>query len=403
MRIVVASCVFPPEPVVSAKTSHDIATHLLREGHDVKVVCPVPSRNVKGGWCEDDSPFLIDRLFSFSSRRSSLLSRFLENISFGVSLFFYFLFSKKVDVVYANVWPIFSTGLLVLVCKIRGVRVVLSIQDMYPESLVAQGRVRDDSWLVKALLAVDRWIIKESDKTIVISEGFRDVCLNLRKGREKDVSVIKNWVNDSDIAVIAKSEARASLAKYVSLSLAVDDVLCVYGGNIGVASGLDSFVKHIGAIDNKVKFLFAGDGALVPVLKEVLKQSELEDRVQLLSPWPIELTSSVYCAADILLLPTAEGQEFASVPSKLITYMLSSRPVLLIASEECESAKEIGRAECGYVLEDRSVDAIVSFFDRFSTINDLEKNAIGASGRAFAERYYASDVAVERVTRLLVG
>ena len=47
MNILIISCVFPPEPVVSAKLSHDIAVSLSEKGDVVTVVSPKPTRPYK--------------------------------------------------------------------------------------------------------------------------------------------------------------------------------------------------------------------------------------------------------------------------------------------------------------------------------------------------------------------
>ena len=70
MKILVASCVFPPEPIVSARTSFDVASFLHSEGHQVQVVCPRPSRNIsKTDKSCPEFPFVVDRVFSIGSTR----------------------------------------------------------------------------------------------------------------------------------------------------------------------------------------------------------------------------------------------------------------------------------------------------------------------------------------------
>lgn len=402
MKVVVASCVFPPEPVVSASTSFDVANFLAHEGHDVQVVCPRPSRNVSENKTSDaEYPFRVTRVFSINSNKSSFFSRFGENISFGISVFFYLIKQKKVDAIYANVWPVFAYGLLVLASKIKGFKVIASVQDLYPESLVAQGRISNDNFLAKSLLSIDRWIARNCHHIIVISEGFRGIYVSSRNVSENKISVIKNWVKSDNIAVLEQAVARKQLKNSTGIEIKDDEVLCVYGGNMGIASGLDVFVDYVKDISPKVRFLFAGDGALVLPLYNLIRQQNLEDRVEILSPWPREMTSSVFCSADILLLPTAEGQEFASVPSKLITYMLSSRPVLLIADQACESAKELTRAECGYVVSERTAEPVISCLDSFCALDGSKQKEMGESGRNYAEDNYSFTRASNKIRTLL--
>ena len=93
MRITIVSCVFPPEPVVSAQTSGQIVDELVKRGHEVTVVAPFPNR--PGGYIFPgfkrrlfprravEDYFQIVRCLSFFSEKSTLFSRFWENISFG--------------------------------------------------------------------------------------------------------------------------------------------------------------------------------------------------------------------------------------------------------------------------------------------------------------------------------
>ena len=57
----------------------------------------------------------------------------------------------------------------------------------------------------------------------------------------------------------------------------------------------------------------------------------MNPRIRFYSPWPAAETSPALSAADILILPTQGRQSSASIPSKLIAYMLASRPVLALA------------------------------------------------------------------------
>jgi len=162
MRILIVTCVYPPEPVISAQTSAQIAEEMAGLGHQVKVLAPFPSRPMgqmypqyKRGLLQSEicpQGYEIVRCFSFFSSVSSLLSRFLENISFGLSVFFVLLFSPRADIVYGNTWPIFAQGLLMLACKLRRMPLVLSVQDLYPESLFIQKRGFEKKSRLYALL-----------------------------------------------------------------------------------------------------------------------------------------------------------------------------------------------------------------------------------------------------------
>ncbi|QXH37111.1 glycosyltransferase family 4 protein [Pseudomonas muyukensis] len=408
MKIVVASCVFPPEPVVSARTSFDVANHLHAQGHEVVVACPVPSRNVAAEEVADKIDrlklaFPVFRLFALASRKSSFVSRFLENISFGLALFFWILRQRKVDVIYANVWPLFSTGLLVMAARLKGIKVVASVQDLYPESLAVQKRIGTDGALYRVLLKLDTWIARRIDHLVVISDGFYDAYTRTRGINPSKVSLVRNWVDAGHIQEMPRDEARAKLEQLLGLRLEDGQSLFVYGGNMGVASGLDEFMGYLDGLEPGAVFLFAGDGALVPDLKRTVQARGEQARFHFLSPWPFELTPAVFGAADVLLLPTATGQEFASVPSKLITYMLASRPILLLADERSESASELRKADAGITVGVRSAAAVAEAMQRLQQATPERLSSMGANGRRYAHEFYSTERAVTKIRAIVEG
>src|SRR5687768_4404561 len=95
MKLFIVSCVFSPEPIVSALTSRDLAQELVNQGHRAQVITTFPNRPAgrlyesyrRRLWsCEHSaSGYEILRIFSSFSAESRMVSRFLENFSFGIA------------------------------------------------------------------------------------------------------------------------------------------------------------------------------------------------------------------------------------------------------------------------------------------------------------------------------
>src|ERR1039458_5170759 len=151
MRALLVTCVFPPEPVTSASTSYSLAQELSRRGYDVTVITPYPSRpggRVFPGFrrrlfgrSRESGGIDVVRCFSTTSRTASLISRLSENVSFGLSGGLAMAMLRRPDVIYANTWPIFASGIAALVARFRRIPIVVSVQDVYPESLFSLGRL----------------------------------------------------------------------------------------------------------------------------------------------------------------------------------------------------------------------------------------------------------------------
>ena len=120
MNIVIVSAVFPPEPVVTAQTSFQIADELFHDGHQVTVLSPFPNRPdgrlFKGYrrslYRRESMGFSVIRCFSFLSRKSTMGSRLLENLGFALTCSGRLLLLPRPDVLYMNTWGIFCSGLV---------------------------------------------------------------------------------------------------------------------------------------------------------------------------------------------------------------------------------------------------------------------------------------------------
>ena len=64
----------------------------------------------------------------------------------------------------------------------------------------------------------------------------------------------------------------------------------------------------------------------------------------------------MYAAADVLLLNQKAAVKDAVIPSKLLTYMASGRPVLCSASTESVASQLIRKAGCGLVAAPSSAE-----------------------------------------------
>jgi glycosyltransferase involved in cell wall biosynthesis len=406
MKIFVVSCVFPPELVVSARTSADVAIALMDHGHDVLVITNFPNRpagRLYQGFKRSVyrnthwKGLKVLRCFSTFSQRSNILSRFLENITFGLFSGLVALFLKKPDAVYANTWPIFAQGILSLVCRLRGIPVVLSIQDIYPESLIAQGRVsRSGFWMVGFLRKVDALIAGSASALIVISQRFREIYIHQRDIPSEKLHVIPNWGDE-----LEPTEDSANAVR-LQHHIPADAFLLVYGGNIGVAAGVDQVIQAFDQLVDagNIYFLVAGEGSMLTSCQELAAKSA-NKRIVFHHPWQANETSKVLCAADLLVLPTLGEQSLVSVPSKLILYMLAARPVLAYALPLSETAAIIANSGAGWITAPGDMPQFAQHVREIAGMPLAERLRCGQAGRNFAVQNYSKFVNTKQVVNVI--
>ncbi len=406
MKCLIVSCVYPPEPVISAVTSSQIAEELTRRGHETTVVAPFPSR--PGGHLYEGyqrrlfersqgAGLSIVRCFSFLSRRSSLASRSLEALSFAVTSALVALRLPRADVAYVNSWPILGSGLTTLILRWKRTPIVLSVQDVYPESLVAQGRIRAGGFLSRAIERVDRAIARRSAAVIVISETLRAEYGRTRGLAAPAVHVIRNWGDESRF----ESDSAKTQELRRRMGIAPDAFLLVYGGNVGVAAGVDCVIEALRRLgSHRVALLVAGDGTELERCRR-LAASLAHGRVAFLNPWPAEETGAVLGSADLLILPTQGRQSLSSVPSKLTSYMLAGKPILASAVPGSDLASVIEKSGAGWTVEPDRPEALSEKIGEILRLSPKELAERGQRGRYHAEKEMSARDSVEAVAELL--
>lgn len=406
MKILILTAIFPPEPVVGAQTAVSLARHLAPD-HQVTVVAPFPSR--PGGkiypeytrrlYQTEHYPdgFDVVRCFSVPSQASTLLSRFLENIVFGITAGLYMLFTQKPDVIHSNTWPIFASGLMSLVARIRHIPYIIRVVDVYPESLISQKRKGIQGFAIQMLRGIDRWIAAGAAHVTVLTESFRKIYTEDRGIENHKVSIIPDWV-ESDLDCVEEDRA-ASVRKCFEINQ--DEFVVGYGGNIGVAAGVETLIEACAGTSD-IQAIIAGDGSQLETCRRMAEKMA-PGKIAFYTPWPKEQTMPLYQASDVLALPTKGQQSMASVPSKLIRYMLSGRPIIAAGLPGTELVNMVNAAGCGWCVPPDDPGALAEALMLAKNTPKAERLARGSRGRDYALQHLTVDAVLPRLLSIIKG
>ncbi|MGI9459364.1 MAG: glycosyltransferase family 4 protein [Pirellulales bacterium] len=404
MHVVIVNAVFPPEPVISAKIGADLASYLRDIGHEVTVLCPYPTRPISAKYDKfsDRKKILISqlengarviRLPSFTSPKSTLLGRIYESWSFGYHVNRYLL--KQVmdsDVVYANTWPFLSQWWLGKACEQLQKPLFFHIQDLYPESLLA----RLPRWLASAIAPILFWIERRISQmasgAIVISEGFREKYLTHRSLPENAVKTVINWIDDQPFET--NWNRQTSCLQY---DVPPNKFTFLFFGNIGPVAGVELLIAAFDKANIKNAYLvIAGDGSAKDQCITRAKKTGNRS-IQFISDPDISAVPKIQSLADVCLLPVKKGQAVSSVPSKLMVYMVSGKPILTTVDEPSETASAIREAESGWIGPPENVNWLSDAMRNVACISTSELEAYGDRARSYALKRYSRNVGVANV------
>lgn len=374
-RILIVAGVFPPEPIVSAKLMFDMALALSQE-FEVTVLRPRPTRP-KGfifkNYDNNDFPFKVIELASYTHPQSDLIGRFKESISSGREAAKYIeLHHEDIDFIYNDPWQLFGVSIVARKAVKHGIPYMMAVQDIYPESLSSKLPNFVSKVVDKILLPIDRYNQKNAVRVHTISDKMVDYLSSSRGIDKRKYISIRNWQNEEDF-IYESHDKRESDSIFTFM----------YMGNIGPLAGLDNVIDafKIAKLEN-VRLIIAGAGSAKDSLKYKVKSLGL-DNVEFRSV-PEGKVAETQSMADVMLLPVRRGFAMSSIPSKLPAYMFSKKPILASVDSESDTAKCIIDSDAGWVVEPENVEVLAKKMIEIVISDSIILKTKGDKGYRFA-------------------
>jgi len=390
-NILIITAVFPPEPVVSASISYDIADGLSKK-NSVTVISPEPTRPYGFSFPQQQVTFNFAHIVarSYVHPQSGILGRFHESHSFGKSCYNYIVKNcKNIDLIYANTWPLIAQFYVVNAAKKGNIPVCVHVQDVYPESLSKKLPFIARA-INRILLPIDRYILKNSNKIIVISHKMKNYLSRSRNINTEKFHVIPNWQDEKVFTAGQVKAAKNANGPFVFM----------YLGNLGPVAGIDLLIKAFVKANIKgTKLIIAGDGSVKQAL--IREANFFTNSLIDFLPVPSGKVAELQNTADVLLLPIKKDNASTSVPSKLSGYMYSAKPIIACVPNDCDTANVITEAECGYIVEPENEDLLANTMKKIYRLNQSDLIRMGNNGRNYALQYLSKKENLPKVISLM--
>ncbi len=377
--ILIVTAIFPPEPVVSANLSFDIANALSTE-EEVVVISPPPTRPFGMTFDQNEIskeyPFDHIVLDTYTCPESKLLGRIKESYSLGVASKKYIEENhQKIEVIYANTWPLFAQKYLVESASKYNIPLVLHIQDIYPESL--SEKIPFVGPLINTLLLpVDTKILKNSTKIVTISYKMRDYLIESRHLEEDKISVVRNW-QDDDMFINFKDQNQSQKNELFTF---------MYLGSISPTAGVDLLIHAFGKADLKDAMLIIAGGGSDKEKCMAIAQGYHDKEIQFYEVSGNEVPD-MQSKADVLMLPLKRGVAKTALPSKLTAYMLSAKPIIASIDTDSEPADIIRDNDCGIVVEPEDEQELMRCMRDISQKSSDELSTMGEKSFNYAKEH----------------
>jgi colanic acid biosynthesis glycosyl transferase WcaI len=382
VRVLIASQYFVPEITAAASRLHAFAEGLAHKGHEVQVICEVPSHPAGvvapgyGGHLvdrRDMDGFEVSYVWVRATPSRGFRARVLNYASYGASATLAGLTRRRPDVILASSPPL-SVGSVGAILAIRHrVPWVLDVRDLWPDAAVALGEV-NEGIVLRVAERLERRLYRSAAAITATTEPFRE-AIEGRGGRDK-VSVIPNGTTDLFLSVGA-TEPDPTL-----LDEGEGAFTWMHAGNIGLFHGLDTAIEAAGELGEGFRLILLGGGARRKAMEDLAARLPPR-RVSFMDAVPQERAARLMRASDALLvslgpIPGLEGM----VLSKLYDCCAMVRPIVVAAPGETRRVAEA--ADAALCVPPGDPGALAAAIGRLRDDQAL-RDSLATGAREFAE------------------
>ena len=318
----------------------------------------------------------VIRVYVLLAPNKGFFRRTLNYLSFMITSFLAAMRLKPVryDVVLATSPQFFNAVSGYLVSKIRQRPFIFEVRDLWPESIVAVGALKNNR-IIRLLEGIEWFLYKNARHIVAAVEGIR-TNLTERGIPPEKISLVPNGV---DLEMFRPRSKAGAVCDQYGLQ---DHFVVSYIGTHGMAHALDQVLLAADRLKNeKIFFLFIGEGAEKDKLIRIKQEMGL-DHVHFIGRQPRERIPLFIAASDACLASLSRTDFFAyALPSKLFEFMACARPIIL--SAKGASRQLIESAQCGIGVEPEQPEALAEAILKLYRDRSLGEQ-LGRNGRRFA-------------------
>jgi len=368
-----------------------IYTDLLREfrdhGHNVYVVCARERRlNLPTEFVNEKGVNFL-RVKIGNITKTNIIEKGISTIRIE-SLFLKqikkYLSAIKFDLVIYSTPPITFEKVIRYIKNRDNAKSYLLLKDIFPQNAVDLNMFSKKSIFYWYFRNKEKKLYQISDYIGCMSQANVDFILqNNPEISPEKVEVCPNSIEPIEMDKDEK-EIQEIRRKY---NIPLDKIVFIYGGNLGKPQGIDFIIECLRAnkSNDQIYFVIVGSGTEFNKLKSFL-DTESPNNVKLLSQLPKDDYEKLANSCDVGLIFLDRRFTIPNFPSRLLSYMQASMPVLAATDINTDIGKVIEEGKFGLWCESRYVN---DFNEKLNQLcNDDLRKQMGANARKYLEENY---------------
>lgn len=379
----------------------DLMREFVKDQHKVYIISPTEKRKQQPTTLIEKENYTILKLQIGNTQKTNIIEKGISIITLeskfkkGIKNYFS---NVTFDLVIYSTPPITLQKAVEYVKKRDNAKSYLLLKDIFPQNAVDLGMIKKIG--IKSLPynyfnSKEKKLYKISDYIGCMSQANVDFIL--KHNPEIPSNIVEICPNSIEPVTINKDIKKVDEIKR-KYSIPLDKTVFIYGGNLGKPQGIDFLIECLKANRNndQVYFIIAGSGTEFTKLTTFFDNEKITN-AQLFAQLPKEDYEILANSCDVGLIFLDKRFTIPNFPSRLLSYMQASMPVLAATDVNTDIGQIIEQEELGYWCESRDVNR---FNEKVEQLCDTEfRKQMGINARKFLESNYTAKHSYEIIIK----
>lgn len=379
----------------------DLMREFVKDGHDLYIISPTEKRKNNPTKLIDNGKVKILKLQIGNIQKTNLIEKGISTLTleskFKAGIIKYFN-DVKFDLVLYSTPPITLQKAVEFVKKRDNAKTYLLLKDIFPQNAVDLEMLKTSgikSLIYKYFRNKEEKLYEISDYIGCMSNANVEFLLKHNKSiQNANIEVCPNSVEPININ-ISENEKKKIREKY---QIPLDKNIFIYGGNLGKPQGINFLIDCIRFNENNKEsyFLIVGSGTEFGKLESYFNEEKPKNAkliTQLLKN-EYELLAN---SSDVGLIFLDKRFTIPNFPSRILSYMQASMPVLAATDINTDIGDVIESGNFGYWCESGNLEG---FNQLINKLCDRELRIyLGKNGRSYLEKNYTANLSYQIIMK----
>ena len=370
----------------------DLMREFVKAGHKVSIVSPVEKRNRQKTRVINNGNCRILKLRIGNIQKTNILKKGIATLLLEqqfVNAIKRYYSDVRFDLILYSTPPITLQKAVAFVKKRDNAKTYLLLKDIFPQNAVDMGMLSKTGLtglLYRYFRRKEKKLYAQADYIGCMSQA--NVEYVLKNNPEIPRDIVEVCPNSIEPMIIQKDilVRRKIREKY---GIPLDKVVCIFGGNLGRPQGIDFLIDCIKAnSDNeRVFFLIVGSGTEFKKIKAFFDR-EKPGNAKLLRQLDKSDYEALSNSCDIGLIFLSSKFTIPNIPSRILSYMQASMPILAAIDKSTDLGKMLEESKSGLWCENGDIEGFSERLRLLQSGNSITE--MGTNARKYLEEHYTS-------------